>query len=1059
MDFDDFLSQIAGDLKPEDPTLDEKLMGQAISSLSGETDKKIDWHPFAGPQTMARDSKADEIFFGGAAGGGKFCNNSAKIATPFGWTTHGEVKVGDQVCDPTTGGIQRVIGVYPQGKQKLYEFEFADGAKVKAGADHLWAYWLSSTNVKADRYMPVVNLETNDIEMIDYSDYFGSTTDLKVQTTTWLKAYHDKQQEKFKEGKRPYWILMPLTKPIRYTRTLNPEMRNHWIDPYFLGLLIGDGSITGNSSITITTKDEFILEEVRRIYGEEFTKWDGDKTIRLNGSSKLKENLDFWKLLGTRSSTKFIPDAYLYAGVDDRFSLIAGLLDTDGYIDDRGHVSYTTVSETLAKNFQQLAWSLGMKARITSDQGGYKNESGEKIICQIAYTVYIQGGQLERCFRLPRKKERYKPYKGGYEPGRRVVAIREMDEEEECTCIMVENLHHLYITDDFIVTHNTYLILGLALTEHKRSIIFRREYKQLSEIVEKSRELLQPFPEATYNGTDYRWRGIPGGRILEFGSIPTDQSVTRYQGRAHDLKAFDEISNFCLHEDAEVYTRRGWIKLKDATTDDEVISCNKYMNISWEKIEKVLEFPYNGNLMHVKTKLLDFMCTPNHKLVTWVRNNLFILKEVQDFNQAEQLPVPMGLPLPAEKDSELETQYNVWRLEKIQKTDITQVPYSGNVYCLQVPPLRTFLARMNGKMFWSGNSSNQYRFLIGWARTDDPHQRVRILSAGNPPTNAEGEWVLQRWGAWLDPQHSNPAKPGELRWFVVIDGDDVEVEDNKPIKHKDEIIVPRSRTFIPSRVEDNPVYMASGYKSVLQALPEPLRSQMLYGSFNLNMADDPNGVIPMSWIREAQNRWKALHKEGVVDKMRNAAVSFGLDVASGGGDRTALCKLTGTIVQWIHIMRITGDEDLFKQADWVLMQLEGHKAAPIGVDAIGVGAGLYHRLRNLALRVSAIKGSQGTDIKDRTGHLAFLNLRAAMWWMMRDALDPDGKTLLALPPDDRELAAELAAPKWNTTAIGRIQIEAKESVRDRLGRSPDKAEALLMAFYVNSQRRPPLRMI
>lgn len=1048
MDFDDFLSQIAGDLKPEDPTLDEKLLGQAVSSLSGESDKKVDWHPFAGPQTMAKDSKADEIFFGGAAGGGKGGPLDSLVCTPSGFKELREITIGSKICNPD-GTTATVIEEYFLGEKDLYEIEFVDGAKTKVTSDHLWHYWGDKKNSKQQHKYVV--LHADGTTGIHYVDGFLGTTD-------YLMKYTEVQKTKRSLGEKSNWANIPLTAPVNFEENLSSEETIHWIHPYLLGVLLGDGCIT-SKTVSLSGIDDFIFDEAARKGNISYGKKQSQQRSIIKNRA-LVDNLSFWNLLGTKSATKFIPQKYLFSSVENRFELAKGIFDTDGYIDKRGHLIYNTVSEQLANDVRQLCMSLGAKVTIFKKQGSYKSpKTGEKIECQLAYHLYIRAEDNSLFVSLPRKKNRCKKINGEVKRvGRRIVDIRPAG-KSEAKCIRVDNPNGLYITNDFIVTHNTYLILGLALTEHKRSIIFRREYKQLSEIVEKSRELLQPFPEATYNGTDYRWRGIPGGRILEFGSIPTDQSVTRYQGRAHDLKAFDEISNFCLHEDAEVYTRRGWIKLKDATTDDEVISCNKYMNISWEKIEKVLEFPYDGNLMHIKTKLLDFMCTPNHKLVTWVRNNLFVLKEAQDFSQEEQLPIPIGIPLPAEKDSELETQYNVWRLEKLQKVDIAQVPYKGKVYCLQVPPHRTFLARQNEKMFWSGNSSNQYRFLIGWARTDDPHQRVRILSAGNPPTNAEGEWVLQRWGAWLDPQHSNPAVPGELRWFVVIDGDDVEVEDNKPVKHKDEIIVPRSRTFIPSRVEDNPVYMASGYKSVLQALPEPLRSQMLYGSFNLNMSDDPNGVIPMSWIRESQNRWKALHKEGVVDKMRNASVSFGLDVASGGGDRTALCKLTGTIVQWIHVMRITGDEDLFKQADWVLMQLEGHKAAPIGVDAIGVGAGLYHRLRNLALKVAAIKGSQGTDIKDRTGHLTFLNLRAAMWWMMRDALDPDGKTLLALPPDDRELAAELAAPKWNTTAIGRIQIEAKESVRDRLGRSPDKAEALLMAYYVNTQRRPPMRMI
>src|SRR5574341_530270 len=93
-------------------------------------------------------------------------------------------------------------------------------------------------------------------------------------------------------------------------------------------------------------------------------------------------------------------------------------------------------------------------------------------------------------------------------------------------------------------------------------------------------------------------------------------------------------------------------------------------------------------------------------------------------------------------------------------------------------------------------TESQYLFLTGWARTDQPGQRVRIVGAGNPPTSSEGEWVIRRWGPWLDPGHSNPAELGELRWFARIDDTDTEVEDGTPFEYKGEVLHPKSRTFI-----------------------------------------------------------------------------------------------------------------------------------------------------------------------------------------------------------------------------------------------------------------------
>jgi hypothetical protein len=153
-------------------------------------------------------------------------------------------------------------------------------------------------------------------------------------------------------------------------------------------------------------------------------------------------------------------------------------------------------------------------------------------------------------------------------------------------------------------------------------------------------------------------------------------------------------------------------------------------------------------------------------------------------------------------------------------------------------------------------TEHQYVFITGWLRSTDPNQRCRIVAAGNPPMTAEGRWVIRRWAPWLDKMHPNPAKPGELRWFASIDGKDTEVAGPEPFEHTDklgqtETIKPRSRTFISARLDDNPYYRRSNYRSVLQGLPEPMRSALLNGDFAGAMEDDPWQVIPTAWVDAA----------------------------------------------------------------------------------------------------------------------------------------------------------------------------------------------------------------
>jgi hypothetical protein len=152
-------------------------------------------------------------------------------------------------------------------------------------------------------------------------------------------------------------------------------------------------------------------------------------------------------------------------------------------------------------------------------------------------------------------------------------------------------------------------------------------------------------------------------------------------------------------------------------------------------------------------------------------------------------------------------------------------------------------------------SESQYRFSIAWTRTTIPGQRCRVVGAGNPPTHSDGQWVIEYWAPWLSEHHPNPAAPGELRWFATVDGETIECNSGEPIEHNGEVITPKSRTFIPARVEDNAYLFDTGYVSQLQALPEPLRTQMLYGDFTVGLEDDPWQVIPTAWVRAAQRRW------------------------------------------------------------------------------------------------------------------------------------------------------------------------------------------------------------
>lgn len=340
-------------------------------------------------------------------------------------------------------------------------------------------------------------------------------------------------------------------------------------------------------------------------------------------------------------------------------------------------------------------------------------------------------------------------------------------------------------------------------------------------------------------------------------------------------------------------------------------------------------------------------------------------------------------------------------------------------------------------------TETQFRTLIGWMRTDNPRVRQRVICAGNPPTSSEGEWVIRYWAPWLDPMHPNPAKPGELRWFVTDEkGEDKEVPGPDPVMVGGELMVPKSRTFISSNVDDNLFLQVTGYKATLQALPEPLRSQMLRGDFMAGRSDPVWQLIPTEWIKAAQARWKARDVKGVM-------TAIGLDPARGGLDKSSAAPRYG---QWIDQL-VTAPGAVTKDgptaAGFVVPLVRN--GACICIDSIGIGSSALDFIDGLGLNVLAVNVSEASTAMTKAGNLRFRNRRAEMYWRLREELDPTGPDPLAIPPDP-ELTADLAAQRYKVVTMGKvaaIQIRSKDEIREVLGRSPDKGDSVALTCVDN----------
>ena len=199
------------------------------------------------------------------------------------------------------------------------------------------------------------------------------------------------------------------------------------------------------------------------------------------------------------------------------------------------------------------------------------------------------------------------------------------------------------------------------------------------------------------------------------------------------------------------------------------------------------------------------------------------------------------------------------------------------------------------------------------------------------------------------------------------------------------------------------------------------------------------GLIPIDWLEAAVARWKEAREAGTSSK---EPLVIGADIAEGGTDKTSFALRRGMMVEEVRRFDRAG---LMETAGRLAGILDGNPGSCALIDVIGIGAGVMARLREMEKAVFPFNAAEGTPERDTSGELGFANRRAWGWWRLREALDPGRGSQVALPPDPK-LIGDLCAPKWRVNSSGKIQIEAKDEIRKRLGRSPDDGDAVMMAF-------------
>jgi hypothetical protein len=334
-------------------------------------------------------------------------------------------------------------------------------------------------------------------------------------------------------------------------------------------------------------------------------------------------------------------------------------------------------------------------------------------------------------------------------------------------------------------------------------------------------------------------------------------------------------------------------------------------------------------------------------------------------------------------------------------------------------------------------TQGQYEYLFSRARSTKKGQRVRMIACTNPDP---GGWVFKRWAVWLDPSIPNPAKPGELRFFKRAPNgkDEIETTADDPDG--------TSRTYIPALLSDNPFLRDDDqYRRNLNAMPEPFRSQLLYGDWMAGARDADYQVIPSAHIRDAISRWREWQGAGFPGTFS----ALGADIGGGGAqsDKTTLADAYDVVkVRAVDELVIANPETATMEiCGQIGPRLDQHRNGGAYIDTVGIGAGVYHRGRELNMRVYAFKAGAATELRDKSGIYKFANWRSAGWWLLREMLEPGSGFDVCLPPDN-ELFADLIAPRFTYTSSGEIAIESKDLIRRRRGKSTDYADAVIQAI-------------
>ena len=382
----------------------------------------VNWATYGG---IPRN-KITEFF--GQPSGGKAQPLYSKVLTPEGYKRMGDIHTGDVVFDGD-GNLCHVINEFPQGKRPIFEITTKFGNKIRVADNHINSLWWYNSSTK----------QRVDVEL--------TTVELLYEFT---KNYVTKKQDS-----------------RRYYRFDNPsvdfESQEVPIDPYLLGLLLGDGSLHGNFDFSNPESD--LVDRCNKLldqYDYELVNYNRDGitwSIRVQKDKFIPGHKTYLRAaienlhLNVKSTDKFIPKCYLLNSRKIRTSLLQGLFDTDGCIYEDGKCTFSTSSPQLSEDFSFLVRSLGGMDSVVTTLGKYKDDTGAEHVCSLAFEHTIKfNDDTVKFYSSKKHTTRFVPNRRN--SWRSILSIKYIG-LQECKCILLDSPKHTYISDDFLPTHNT----------------------------------------------------------------------------------------------------------------------------------------------------------------------------------------------------------------------------------------------------------------------------------------------------------------------------------------------------------------------------------------------------------------------------------------------------------------------------------------------------------------------------------------------------------------------------------------------------------------------------